>query len=139
MCINNFHSDGQHMAAYSPISSRSHRNSVHTAASYQIHQATGSASHRRRDSINSSIGATSIRRLLKVNQTGCRYKIPLHIKTKVTRNFILLVLAHGLTCSILVPLFGLQVLHISQFLCANCFMLTKKKCLALGIIVDLVP
>lgn len=99
------------MTGYSPISSRSHRTSIHIASNH-IQTAGGTSSSRRRESINSSIGATSIRRLLTVNQRGCRYKIPVHIKTKVTRNFILLVLAHGLSCSILVPLFGLQVSNV---------------------------
>lgn len=103
----------QHMTGYSPISSRSHRTSVHITP-YQI-QTIGTTASRRRESINSSIGATSIRRLLTVNQRGCRYKIPVHIKTKVTRNFILLVLAHGLSCSILIPLFGLQVVIYGHY------------------------
>lgn len=93
------------MAAYSPISSRSHRTTL-TLPPYQIQMAA--AANRRRESVNSSIGATSIRRLLTVNR-GCRHKIPVHIKSKVAKNFTFLVIAHGLTCAVLVPLFGLQV------------------------------
>lgn len=113
------------MAAYSPISSHRHR--VNTAPPYQIsaalsqpapavapstaagappgHAATGS---RRRESMNSSIGATSIRRLLAVNR-GCRHKVPVHVRAKVAKNFTLLIVAHGLACAVLVPLFGFQV------------------------------
>lgn len=93
------------MTAYSPISSRSHRANL-TLPPYQIQLA---AAARRRESINSSIGATSIKRLLTINNRGCRHKIPDHIRTKVAKNFRFLIIAHGLTCAILVPLFGLQV------------------------------
>lgn len=95
------------MAAYSPISSRSHRANL-TLPPYQIQLA---AAARRRESVNSSIGATSIKRLLTINR-GCRHKIPVHVRTKVAKNFRFLVIAHGLTCAILVPLFGLQVIFI---------------------------
>lgn len=119
------------MAAYSPISSRNHR--ISTAPPYHISntanssQTTGTTfniisgtvanasthgnltgSSRRRESMNSSIGATSIRRLLTVNR-GCRHKIPLHVRAKVAKNFTFLIIAHGLMCAILIPLFGLQV------------------------------
>lgn len=123
------------MASYSPISSRSHRinlattsigpsivitgqsaatasnsgTSANAGPPYQIQLAA--AACRRRDSINSSIGATSIRRLLTVNR-GCRHKIPVHIRSKVAKNFTFLIIAHGLVCAVLVPLFGLQVNNI---------------------------
>lgn len=132
------------MAAYSPISSRNHR--VNTAPPYYISSTANSAisaipafsgnaattsSHtnaiggsRRRESMNSSIGATSIRRLLTINR-GCRHKIPLHIRAKVTKNFTFLILAHGLMCAVLIPLFGLQVMmktHFQTFsLLLHCF------------------
>lgn len=128
------------MAAYSPISSRNHRintappyyisstinsSSQPTATSFNIvsgtitnptvHGNLTGASSRRRESINSSIGATSIRRLLTVNR-GCRHKIPLHVRAKVAKNFTFLIVAHGLMCAVLIPLFGLQViLNISRF------------------------
>lgn len=118
------------MAAYSPISSRNHR--INIAPPYHISSTANSAistttafnavggpvvstfhgnvsgSSRRRESINSSIGATSIRRLLTVNR-GCRHKISLHVRAKVAKNFTLLIVAHGLMCAVLIPLFGLQV------------------------------
>lgn len=125
------------MAAYSPISSRNHRiappyyisntaNSVvqsnavsGTAAAAGAAATAGTAiastfhgnlsgSSRRRESINSSIGATSIRRLLTVNR-GCRHKISVNVRAKVAKNFTLLIVAHGLMCAVLIPLFGLQV------------------------------
>lgn len=96
------------MLAYSPVSTRGHR--TNTAPPYQISLAgTGTSAMRRRESVNSSIGATSIRRLLTVNR-GCRHNIPLHIRTKVAKNFTYMIVAHGLMCAVLVPLFGLQVI-----------------------------
>lgn len=122
------------MSAYSPISSRNHRiaaaplyhisSTVNSAIpSNSVNTTTGAAagvavantfhgnlsgSSRRRESMNSSIGATSIRRLLTVNR-GCRHKISLHVRAKVAKNFTLLIVAHGLMCAVLIPLFGLQV------------------------------
>lgn len=111
------------MTAYSPISSHRHR--VNTAPPYQISatlnqnltltppNTTGTisghiiTSNKRKDSVNSSIGATSIRRLLAVNR-GCRHKVPVHVRAKVAKNFILLIVSHGLTCGVLLPFFGLQ-------------------------------
>ncbi|XP_055711890.1 uncharacterized protein LOC129806975 isoform X2 [Phlebotomus papatasi] len=74
----------EHMTAYSPISSRSHR------VGPQIQPPLGGLGgvvnpRARRESINSSIGANSVRRLLTVN-----------------------LIAHGLTTAALVPLIGLQ-------------------------------
>lgn len=114
------------MARYSPISSRNHR--INTAPPYHITTANStisttaaynvggtlpnngnlSGSSRRRESINSSIGATSIRRLLTVNR-GCRHKISSNVRAKVAKNFTLLIIAHGLMMAVLIPLFGLQV------------------------------
>lgn len=92
------------MAAYSPISSRSHRTGI---APIPYHMQT-SAANRRRESVNSSIGATSVRRLLTVNR-GCRHKIPVHVRAKVLKNFMLLIIAHGMMCAALMPVVGLQV------------------------------
>lgn len=131
------------MVGYSPISSRNHR--IAAAPPYHISTTANSAlqsnvasctaagaaaatgatvsntfhgnlsgSSRRRESMNSSIGATSIRRLLTVNR-GCRHRISLHVRAKVAKNFTLLILAHGLMCAVLVPLFGLQVNKLSSF------------------------
>lgn len=82
-----------------------HHNIIQPAAT------TASASYpntRRRESANSSIGATSVRRLLTVNR-GCRHKIPVHVRAAVIKNFIFLVIGHGLISATLLPLIGLQV------------------------------
>lgn len=66
------------------------------------------AASRRRESLNSSIGATSIRRLITLNNRNCRHKIPAHVRQKVGKSFTFLAVAHGLKCAVLVPIFGLQ-------------------------------
>lgn len=102
------------MAAYSPISSRSHRITSTIVPHQLATTSTVASAARRRESINSSIGATSIRRLLTVRRGGgCRHKIPVHIKSRVAKNFTFLVIAHGLSCAALVPIFGLQVYMLS--------------------------
>ncbi|XP_046803468.1 uncharacterized protein LOC111685935 isoform X1 [Lucilia cuprina] len=94
----------EHLPAYSPISTRSHR--INPVSSYHVQAAL--AASRRRESINSSIGATSIRRLITLNNRNCRHKIPAHVRQKVGKSFTFLALAHGLKCAVLVPIFGLQ-------------------------------
>lgn len=80
----------------------------HTVAQPQNSNSTQVCSSRRRESANSSIGATSVRRLLTVNR-GCRHKIPVHVRANVIKNFMFLVIGHGLISATLLPLMGLQV------------------------------
>ncbi|XP_029727766.1 uncharacterized protein LOC115254158 [Aedes albopictus] len=100
----------QFITNYSPASSRSHRLAVAPPITIGYPFQSSTLGNRRRDSVNSSIGATSVRRLLTVNNRsyGCRHKIPTHMRHKVTRNFVLLTIAHGLMCTALIPLVGLQ-------------------------------
>ncbi|XP_062564314.1 uncharacterized protein LOC134227087 [Armigeres subalbatus] len=100
----------QFITNYSPASSRSHRLAVAPPLTVGYPFQSSTLGHRRRDSVNSSIGATSVRRLLTVNNRsyGCRHKIPTHVRRKVTKNFILLTIAHGFMCTALIPLIGLQ-------------------------------
>lgn len=72
------------------------------------------SANRRRESANSSIGATSVRRLLTVNR-GCHNKIPVHVRAKVVKNFIILVIGHSLISATLLPMIGLQVGGINWF------------------------
>ncbi|XP_055546543.1 uncharacterized protein LOC129730924 [Wyeomyia smithii] len=94
----------------SPASSRSHRIMVAPTIASGFPFQSSTLGNRRRDSGNSSIGATSVRRLLTVNNRsyGCRHKIPAHVRSKVTKTFILLTIAHGLMCAAIIPLLGLQ-------------------------------
>lgn len=143
------------MLRYSPISNRNHRVSTTppfhitptnttTATTYAAGYLMQSGSSRRRDSINSSVGATSLRRLLTANR-GCRNKIPLHVRAKVAKNFTFLVLAHGLMYAVLIPLFGLQVLLFDlfiitiawQYLLAASFSFLKRKYIKLPMKIDM--
>ncbi|XP_020807124.1 UNC93-like protein isoform X1 [Drosophila serrata] len=96
----------QRLTTYSPspISTRSHR--INPVSSYQVQAAL--AASRRRESINSSIGATSIRRLITLNNRNCRHKVPAHVRQKVWRQFSCLSLAHGLMNAVLLPVMALQ-------------------------------
>ncbi|KAH8416512.1 hypothetical protein KR222_006915 [Zaprionus bogoriensis] len=96
----------EHLTAYSPspISTRSHR--INPVSSYQVQAAL--AASRRRESINSSIGATSIRRLITLNNRNCRHKVPAHVRQKVWRQFSCLSVAHGLMSAVLLPVMALQ-------------------------------
>ncbi|EDV99636.1 protein unc-93 homolog A [Drosophila grimshawi] len=96
----------EHLAAYSPspISTRSHR--INPVSSYQVQAAL--AASRRRESINSSIGATSIRRLITLNNRNCRHKVPAHVRQRVWRQFTCLSIGHGLMSAVLLPVMALQ-------------------------------
>ncbi|XP_030379378.1 UNC93-like protein [Scaptodrosophila lebanonensis] len=94
----------EHLSAYSPISTRSHR--INPVSSYQVQAAL--AASRRRESINSSIGATSIRRLISLNSRNCRHKVPAHVRQKAWRHFSCLTIAHGLMSAVLLPVLALQ-------------------------------
>ncbi|XP_058822578.1 uncharacterized protein LOC131684068 [Topomyia yanbarensis] len=100
----------QYLNSYSPASSRSHRLIIAPTLTGGFPFQSSTLGNRRRDSGNSSIGATSVRRLLTVNNRsyGCRHKIPAHVRSKVIKTFILLTIAHGLMCTALFPLIGLQ-------------------------------
>ncbi|XP_036227183.2 protein unc-93 homolog A [Bactrocera oleae] len=130
----------EHLAAYSPISTRSHR--INPVSSYQVQAAL--AASRRRESMNSSIGAASIRRLITLNNRNCRHKIPPHVRHKVCQSFICIAVAHGLICGVLLPLFALQgsnsVWHqreqwvhvgpnIGSLLLSGCFLISAVMCL----------
>uniref|UniRef100_A0A182RXI5 Uncharacterized protein n=1 Tax=Anopheles funestus TaxID=62324 RepID=A0A182RXI5_ANOFN len=108
----------QYLTNYSPASNRSHRISVGPtfAAAYQF-QSSSLGNRHRRDSVNSSIGATSVRKLLTVQNRsyGCRHKIPSHVRSKMMKNFILIAIAHGFMCTALVPLIVLQGANSTWF------------------------
>lgn len=78
------------MAAYSPISSRSTRN------------------FKRRDSMNSSIGATSVRRLIAVVRNTSSRSGPVYSRRILIRNLLTLCLTHILIISTFLPFLALQ-------------------------------
>lgn len=81
------------MAAYSPISSRSTRNIP---------------SIKRRDSLNSSIGATSVRRLIAVVRNTSSRSGPVYSRRILIRNLLILCLTHILIISTYLPFLALQ-------------------------------
>ncbi|RZC37972.1 UNC93-like protein, partial [Asbolus verrucosus] len=89
----------EHMAAYSPISNRSTRNLTHNV--------------RRRDSMNSSIGATSVRRLIAVvrsnthsnNQTR---QGPPYPRRLLLSNLVVLCVSHLIITAAFLPFLALQ-------------------------------
>nr|XP_023014873.1 UNC93-like protein [Leptinotarsa decemlineata] len=92
----------EHMAAYSPVSTRSRCN---------LHLQGGP---RRRDSMNSSIGATSVRRLLAVvrgpgngGQSG-RNGSPIYTKRVLLANLVVICISHLLSSAAYLPFLALQ-------------------------------
>ncbi|GJQ78419.1 hypothetical protein Trydic_g3639, partial [Trypoxylus dichotomus] len=84
------------MATYSPISSRSTRNLAHHTI-------------RRRDSINSSIGATSVRKLIAVvRNTSATRSGPIYSKKVLMKNLMALCLSHSFLTSTFLPFLALQ-------------------------------
>lgn len=94
-------------------SSNPHPNAAYLHGLYHHHhniiqpQNVCGTANRRRESANSS--TASVKRLLIIKNRGCRHKIPVHIRAKVIRNFILLAIGHLLASATLLPLMGLQV------------------------------
>ncbi|XP_018570247.1 putative potassium channel regulatory protein unc-93 [Anoplophora glabripennis] len=93
----------EHMATYSPISTRSRYN-------LNLQGATS----KRRDSLNSSIGATSVRRLLAVvrggphgSQTG-RSGGPVYTKKVLIANLVVVCISHLLCSAAYLPFLALQ-------------------------------
>lgn len=95
----------KHMATYSPISTRSR---------YNLHIQGGGAL-KRRDSLNSSIGATSVRRLLAVVRGGYQGSgigrgggSPVYTKRVLLGNLIVICMCHLLTTAAYLPFLALQ-------------------------------
>ncbi|XP_011869259.1 PREDICTED: UNC93-like protein [Vollenhovia emeryi] len=82
----------EHMAAYSPISCRSTR--------------TSALSWRRRDSMNSSAGASSVRRLIAAVRAAPSGPRPPHKST--LRHIVAVVLSHASCSAATLPIFPLQ-------------------------------
>ncbi|KAI4491618.1 hypothetical protein M0804_003010 [Polistes exclamans] len=83
----------EHMAAYSPISCRSARTSA-------------ALSWRRRDSMNSSAGASSVRRLIAAVRTAPSGPRP--AKKTILRHCAALLLGHATCSAAILPIFPLQ-------------------------------
>ncbi|CAH1118483.1 unnamed protein product [Phaedon cochleariae] len=91
----------EHMATYSPVSTRSRCN---------LHQQSG---FKRKDSINSSIGATSVRRLLAVVRGGGSSQpghggTPVITRRVLIANLTIVCISHLLTSAAYLPFLALQ-------------------------------
>ncbi|XP_017786741.1 PREDICTED: UNC93-like protein [Nicrophorus vespilloides] len=84
----------EQMATYSPICNRSTRNLTHTI--------------RRRDSMNSSIGANSVRRLIGVVRNTNSRLGPVYSRKVLIRNVILICVSHVLITATFLPFLALQ-------------------------------
>lgn len=93
---------------YSPVSSRSTRSSM--TIHHQFHPPIGttSANVRHRDSMSSSAGASSVRRLIGVVRSTPSQFGPVYSRRVIHRNWAALCLANALLTSAIVPLLGLQ-------------------------------
>ncbi|XP_069671527.1 protein unc-93 homolog A isoform X1 [Periplaneta americana] len=90
----------EQMASYSPISSRSTRSTA-TAHSTALPA-------RRRDSLSSSGGASSVRRLIAVVRSTPSRLGPVYSRRVLLRNFAALCLGHATVSAALLPLLALQ-------------------------------
>ena len=104
--VSNYALGGHHQILSAQSSSNNHHPHYYHHHNLIQAQTSNPISTRRRESANSSVG--SVRRLLAVNR-GCRHKIPVHVRAKVIKNFVFLVIGHGLISATLLPLIGLQV------------------------------
>ncbi|XP_044260166.1 UNC93-like protein [Tribolium madens] len=89
----------EHMATYSPISNRSTRNLTHNI--------------RRRDSLNSSIGATSVRRLIAVVRSNTHHNTqtrqgPPYSRRLLLSNLVVLCITHLIITAAFLPFLALQ-------------------------------
>jgi len=91
---------------FSPTSLRSTLSTTHR----QVNAVnTSSTSGKRRDSMSSSAGASSVRRLIEVVRTTPSNMGPVYSRRLLCRNYVTLCLGHGAATAALVPFMALQV------------------------------
>jgi len=91
---------------FSPTSLRSTLSTTHRQVSVAN---ASSASGKRRDSLSSSAGASSVRRLIEVVRTTPSNMGPVYSRRLLCRNYVTLCLGHGAAAAALVPFMALQV------------------------------
>ncbi|KAK6640650.1 hypothetical protein RUM44_012347 [Polyplax serrata] len=97
------------LSAYSPISSRSSRSNVTWSANNALYNfGPGSNSRNHRDSLTSSGGASSVRRLIAVVRSTPSRLGPVYSRKVLCRNFAALCLGHVTVTAALLPLISLQ-------------------------------
>ncbi|XP_060865393.1 protein unc-93 homolog A [Metopolophium dirhodum] len=112
LCTNNFYgvidrqTDMQiDEKPFSPTSLRSTLSTTHRQVSVAN---ASSASGKRRDSLSSSAGASSVRRLIEVVRTTPSNMGPVYSRRLLCRNYVTLCLGHGAAAAALVPFMALQ-------------------------------
>ncbi|XP_050548915.1 protein unc-93 homolog A [Daktulosphaira vitifoliae] len=112
LCMSNFHgivspdklTDGQiNEKPFSPTSLRSTLSTTHRQISI-----TNVTSVKRRDSLSSSAGASSVRRLIEVVRTTPSNMGPVYSRRLLCRNYVTLCLGHGASTAALIPFLALQ-------------------------------
>ncbi|XP_050428070.1 protein unc-93 homolog A [Adelges cooleyi] len=88
---------------FSPTSLRSTISTTHRQISI-----TNTTSVKRRDSLSSSAGASSVRRLIEVVRTTPSNMGPVYSRRLLCRNYVTLCLGHGAAAAALVPFLALQ-------------------------------
>lgn len=91
---------------FSPTSLRSTLSTTHRQVSVAN---ASSASGKRRDSLSSSAGTSSVRRLIEVVRTTPSNMGPVYSRRLLCRNYVTLCLGHGAAAAALVPFMALQV------------------------------
>lgn len=117
---------------FSPTSLRStasttHRQLVTSAAVAAVIPVP--AGNKRRDSLSSSAGASSVRRLIEVVRTTPSNMGPVYSRRQLCRNYVTLCLGHGAAAAALVPFMALQVrtTHAITILLLYCYITEESK------------
>jgi len=106
-------------ALQKPFSPTSLRSTLSTTNRQVSVANASSASGKRRDSLSSSAGASSVRRLIEVVRTTPSNMGPVYSRRLLCRNYVTLCLGHGAAAAALVPFMALQVgtlFNISYYL-----------------------
>lgn len=74
-----------------------------------VANASSAGGNKRRDSLSSSAGASSVRRLIEVVRTTPSNMGPVYSRRLLCRNYVTLCLGHGAAAAALVPFMALQV------------------------------
>jgi hypothetical protein len=96
-------------APQKPFSPTSLRSTLSTTQRQVNAVNASSTSGKRRDSLSSSAGASSVRRLIEVVRTTPSNMGPVYSRRLLCRNYVTLCLGHGAAAAALVPFMALQV------------------------------
>ncbi|XP_060853844.1 UNC93-like protein isoform X2 [Rhopalosiphum padi] len=110
LCTNNFYGviGGDTQIDEKPFSPTSLRSTLSTTQRQVNAVNASSTSGKRRDSLSSSAGASSVRRLIEVVRTTPSNMGPVYSRRLLCRNYVTLCLGHGAAAAALVPFMALQ-------------------------------